>query len=143
MNNKLAIKLFLFLFVATLAGCSGKEDIFEKFPPEILYKRFEYDSSGSGSWKVSPDALEITLESGQTEWTVRARVSAPNELVEVKLMTVSGADQNLLQTYTEFPDNLNVTEIEYELTDIKSQITVRLEATDRKGMLTRKDFTIK
>lgn len=137
----LNIFLIVLLLVAS-AGCSKVENIYEKYSPEILYKRLVQGAGGGSSWEVSPNAMAITLDAGVTEWTVRARVSTPNGLNEIQLFKVNGSE-SLLETYSEFSGNPNVYEVEYKITGITSQTIVRIKAIDKIGNQTVRDFTVK
>lgn len=141
-TNKIINILFISIILITSAGCSKFENMYEKFSPEILYKRLVMGTGGNASWQVSPDALEITLESGVTEWTVMARVSAPNGLKDIQLLK-SGSGEELLQQYTEFTNNPNVYDLAYTVSGITSQTVVRIKAIDNIGNQTVRDFTIK
>lgn len=135
--------LVLFLFIASLGtvGCSKMENMYEKFAPEILFKRLVVINGGQESWEVSPDATTITLGKGISVWTVRARVSAPNGLSNIQLMKVTDKEE-LLEQYSEFTTTPNVSEIEYALEGITSETIIRVKALDTIGNTTVKDFKI-
>ena len=141
-TNKI-INIFFVLFIfSVFIGCNKEEDMFEKFPPEILYKRLEMGTSGE-EWKVSPDAKEIMLKAGETEWTVRARISSPNGLFNIQLSKINSGKEELLQTYSEFTSNPNVYELSFVISDITSETTVRIKALDTIGNQVVKDFKIR
>lgn len=143
MKTDRILKIFLIvLLLVASAGCSKVENMYEKYSPEILYKRLVQGAGGGSSWEVSPDAMAITLDGGVTEWTVRSRVSAPNGLNEIQLFKVNGSE-SLLETYTEFPGNANVYEVEYKIIGITSQTIVRIKAVDKIGNSTTRDFVVK
>lgn len=133
------IKVFLLMFI--FVQCE-KEDMYARFAPEILYMRAAITDKGQTVWEVSPDAMEITLKEGTNEWTVRARISAPNKLSEVCLVLADNPE-TMLETYKDFETNAHVKEIAYPLTGITSTTVVRIRAVDMVGNVTTRDFTIK
>lgn len=141
-TNKVINILFIFFIITVFAGCDKEEDMFAKFPPEILYKRLEMGTSGE-SWQVSPDVKEVTLEAGITEWTVRARVSAPNGLNSIELLKVNSNKEEVQATYAEFTNNPNVYELNFVVSGIVSETVIRIKALDTMGNQTAKDFKIK
>lgn len=141
-TNKIINFLFLLFIFTILTGCDKEENMFAKFPPEILYKRLEMGTSGE-KWQVSPDAQEITLQAGITEWTIRARVSSPNGLSSIQLLKVNANNEDLLETYSEFTSNPNVYELSFVISGITSETTIRIKASDKAGNQTIKDFKIK
>ncbi|WP_106829976.1 hypothetical protein [Parabacteroides pacaensis] len=141
-TNKIIDIFFLFFIFTVFTGCDKEEDMFAKFPPEILYKRLEMGTGGE-SWQVSPDVKEITLESGITEWTVRARVSAPNGLNSIELLKVNSNNEKVLATYAEFTNNPNVYELNFVVSGVVSETVIRIKALDTIGNQTAKDFKIK
>lgn len=141
-TNKIVDILFILFIVTIFSGCDKEEDMFAKFPPEILYKRLEMGTSGE-SWQVSPDVKEITLEAGITEWTVQARVSAPNGLNSIELLKISSDKEEVLATYAEFTNNPNVYELSFAVSGIVSETIIRIKALDTIGNQTAKDFKIK
>lgn len=141
-TNKIIDLLFILFIFTVFAGCDKEENMFAKFPPEILYKRLEIGTSGE-TWQVSPDVKEITLEAGKTEWTVQARVSAPNGLNSIELLKVNSNNEEVLATYSEFINNPNVYELSFVVSGIVSETIIRIKALDTIGNQTAKDFKIK
>ncbi len=113
-----------------------KEDLFDKFVPEVLFY--------PGNAVENPDFVTTTLPAGVTEWTVKARVSAPVKLKEIKLYkTVNGGTEELLESYTDFSLRPTVYNLNYVLKDITAETTVRINATDLDGKPTSRTFLIK
>jgi hypothetical protein len=132
------MKRICLIFSAILLAFSSckKEDLFDKFVPEVLYY--------PGNSVENPDFVTTTLAAGITEWTVKARVSAPVKLKEIKLYkTVNGGTEELLETYTEFNLAPTVYNVNYKLTGITAETTVRINATDLDGKPTSRTFLIK
>lgn len=140
---KIITVLVISILLISSVGCSKVENMYEKFSPEILYKRLVMGTGGSSSWQVSPDAMEITLEPGVSEWTVRARVSAPNGLRSIQLMKVDGEKEQVLETYSEFTESSNAYEVAYTVTGITSQTVIRIRAADNIGNQSVKGFVVK
>lgn len=133
--------LMVFLFVQ----CE-KEDIFDKYSPEILYKRYVQTQSGM-EWQLSPDAVDVTLEAGETEYTVYARVSSPNVLKNITVYEVNNGTAKEVVAYKENDEVLVLNPNEYQLsqkfTNITATKVVRITAVDKKNHSTTRDFTIK
>ncbi|MCK7556302.1 hypothetical protein MKQ70_15270 [Chitinophaga sedimenti] len=129
--------IFLILAAVLLGFSSCKKDnFFDKFPPEVLYYR--------GTAVENPDFVTTTLATGVNTWTVKARVSAPVKLKEIKLYkTVAGGPEELLETYNEFSLTPTVYNVNYALTGITTETTVRILATDLDGKPTSRTFVIK
>lgn len=120
-----------------------KSDFMDKFPPEILYKWQVKSETGDQTWEVSPNAKQIELETGETEWTVRARVSAPGKLKKVVFRKISGSGrEDVLEEYTDFSNNPNVYHLEYSLSAITKTMEVSIEAFDHRGLVTKRNFLI-
>ncbi len=131
--------LLVFLFVQ----CE-KEDLYDKYSPEILYKRYIQTQSGM-QWQVSPDAVEVTLGAGETEFTVYARVSSPNGLTKITVYEVNNGDKKEVITYGSdtFTSSNNEYQLTQKFTNITSTKVVRITAVDEKNHTTSRDFTIK
>ena len=129
------------LFLLT-TKCTKTEDIYARFPPEILYKRYVLASDGSMSWQVSPDAIDVKLGS-ESDFTVYARVSAPNKLKTITVYEVVDGKENTIVTYSDttftYP---TVYELACTFTKIASNKLVRTRAVDMIGNTTIRDFTI-
>lgn len=113
-----------------------KDDLFDKYPPEVLF--YENDRV------ENPDFVTITLAAGVSEWNVKARVSAPKKLKEIKLYkTVNGGSEALLETYTDFSLSPNVYNLSYVVTGVTAETTVKVDAKDLDGKLTSRTFVVK
>lgn len=130
-------KILLICITALLAFSScKKEDFYEKFVPEVLFYQ--------GAAVQNADFVTTTLASGVTNWNVKARVSAPLELKEIKLYkTVSGGSEQLVETYTEFLGSPNVYNLSYVFSGITAETTVRINAIDKDNKPTSRTFVIK
>ncbi len=121
-------------------------DIYDRFPPEILYKHYVQSQTG-WEWKLSPDAKEHTLAAGVTEVLIEARVSAPNGLKTVTVYEVTGNTEQEVVKYEAkdyaFEGNPNVFWFNYKFTGISATKVVRITAVCNKNMKTTRDFTIK
>lgn len=128
------IHFVLILVLAFFSRC-GKDDFNDKFVPEILY----YQNADV----ENANFTEVTLPAGQTQYIIKARVSAPMHLKEIKLFKL-GADNNeaLLQTYTDFQLSPNVYRVNYTLTGISGATTVKILATDMDNKSSTKNFKI-
>lgn len=134
MKNIVTI-LALILVSSFFIQCDKEEDMFERFSPEILYKRLTVTGD---AWEVSPDAKEVILGSEESEWIIRARVSAPNDLALIEL----SANGNVLKTITDFELNNKERHIEYALTGIQKSVIVSIKAKDKRGNETVRAFTV-
>jgi hypothetical protein len=132
------MKRIILIFITALAGFSSckKDDFFNKFVPEVLYY--------GGVAVENADFVTTTLATGVTTWNVKARVSAPMKLKEIRLYkTVSGGSEQLLETYTDFQLSPNVYNMNYVLTGITAETTVRINAVDLDNKPTSRTFLIK
>lgn len=123
------ILLLCSLALAAFSSCK-KDDLFDKFVPEVLF--YENDRVENA------DFVSTTLTGGDSEWTVKARVSAPMKLKEIKLYS----NDALLETYTDFQLAPNVYNLNYELSGISQQTIVRVDAVDADNKRTSRTFTI-
>ncbi len=128
------VKLLIFLSLIAFWGCD-KDTFFDKFVPEIMF----YENNDV----ENADFSEITLGAGITADTIKARISAPMKLKEIKLFKVSGKNEELLQTYNDFRLTPNVYKLKYLLKDITSETVVKVVAWDNDNKLSSKIFTIK
>lgn len=129
------IHLFM-LFVAVVAAGCGKSNFYDKYPPEILY----YQNADV----ENADFNSIILASGVTQFTVKARVSAPYVLKEIKVYkgTKVQPEKELVATYTDFKLNPNVLNISNTISNITGETVVETAATDGNGHVTKKLFVI-
>ncbi len=130
-------KLYILFILAlvTFSSCN-KENFFDKFVPEVLY--YEKDKVENADFK------EKTLTGGASEWTIKARVSAPMKLKEIKLLKVSAnKNEELLESYSDFHLSPNVYMLQYVLEKISTETIIRIVATDVDNKSTTRDFTIK
>ena len=118
-----------------------EEDIFDRFYPEILFMK-PIESGGEGqNWIVDPDFKEINLLNQETDFLLKARVSAPNRLEQIQLINLSAGDA-VLQTITDFESNSNVKQIEFLISNISANTNILVQATDMKGNVTKRVFAI-
>ena len=129
--NVLYKKNFFFfsLLLVILCTSCGKDDFFDRFPPEIMF--YQYDQVETA------DFNQISLEAGQNEYVVKARVSAPNKLAQIKVYR----DNEMVLVITEFNKDTEHW-LSYPVTNISSKVTIRVEAIDRNDHSTVKDFLI-
>jgi len=127
------IGIVLVLALFTLNSCK-KEDIMDKFVPEVLY--FKNDRVENADFK------ETTLAPGISSWTLKARVSAPAKLKEIKLYRDNGGGEALVETYTDFLLSPTVYTINYLVEDISSATVMKIVATDMDGKATARNFNI-
>jgi len=137
-ENLIMRKLQLLLIVALIAfaGC-GKDNFFDKYPPEIMY--FQNADVENANFS------EIMLATGVAQFTVKARVSAPYKLKEIKVYksVASSPNQELLTTVSDFTLAPNVVKTSNTILAITEQTLVNIVATDMNGKVTTKVFTIK
>lgn len=123
--------IVIFILVLTAFSSCKKDDFYDKFVPEVLYYAKD---------KVeNADFVTTTLPVGTTQWTVKARVSAPMKLKEIKLY--KGAD--LLETYTDFQLTPNVYNVLHVVTGITAETTMKIVAVDADNKSTTRTFIIK
>ncbi len=131
MQKKISIWLVVLLFAAM--GCQ-KEDFFDKFPPEIMF--FQNNNVESA------DFNEITLSPAVTEYLLKARVSAPFKLKEIKIFLIAGSNETLLNTYTNFGNTPNEFFVYQNITEVIKNTDVKFIAWDTEGRQTSKTFKI-
>lgn len=132
------MKNILLIFVAALLAFSSckKDTFFDKFVPEVLF--YEKDRVENA------DFVTTTLATGVNTFQVKARVSAPMKLKEIKLYkTVKGGSEELVQTYTDFQLSPNVFDLRYTVTAITAETTMRINAVDADNKPTSRTFLIK
>lgn len=125
-------KVFV-IYILALAAFSSckKDDFYDKFVPEVLY--YERDKVENA------DFVTATLPSGTTQFTVKARVSAPMNLKEIKLYR----GQDLLETVSDFQLTPNVYNLQHVVTAITAETTMKIVAVDAKNKSTTRTFIIK
>lgn len=140
MKNVVAVLLLAFVGLF-FTGC--EDDFMDKFPPEVLYKHLVKNADGKSDWVVSPNAKMVELDAGETSWTVRARVSAPNVLQKIvlKLVAENGSETTIIEI-TDLETTPNEYQLEYPLQDITKDTEVSIEATDKRGLFTKRNFKI-
>ncbi|UYQ91159.1 hypothetical protein MKQ68_13765 [Chitinophaga horti] len=129
------ILLIVTMMLVAFTSCK-KENIYDKFPPEVLF----YANANV----ENADFVTTTLAAGVTDWTVKARVSAPSQLKEIKLYKKVGTgNEELLETFTDFDLMPNVYNVNYVVTGITAETTIRINAIDKDGKPTSRTFLIK
>lgn len=131
------MKNILIFLAALLAFSSCKKDTFyDKFVPEVLFY--------AGNNVENPDFVTTTLAAGVSTYQVKARVSAPMKLKEIKLYkTVKGGSEELVETYNDFQLSPNVFDLRYTVTGITAETTMRINAVDADNKPTSRTFLIK
>ena len=119
---------YLILTLLFFTACD-KDDFFDQFPPEIMF--YQYDQVETA------DFNQITLETAQNEYVVKARVSAPNKLAQIKVYH----NNEMVLVVTEFQRDTEHW-LSYTVTNISSKVTIRVEAIDKNDHSTMKDFLI-
>lgn len=123
--------IVIFILALTAFSSCKKDDFYTKFVPEVLY--YEKDKVENA------DFVTATLPAGTTQWTVKARISAPMKLKEIKLYK----GQDLLETYTDFRLSPNVYNLQRVVTDITAETTMKIVAVDADNKSTTRTFIIK
>jgi hypothetical protein len=130
------IKIFKIILIAvlfTVTACQ-QDDFFDKFPPEIMfYQNAKVENANFN---------EITLPAATTEYTVKARVSAPFKLKEIQIFVVSGATETLLNTINSFGNTPNEFYVNQKVTGISGNTDVKFVAWDMDGRKTSKIFKV-
>ncbi len=121
----------IFILALTAFSSCKKDDFYANFVPEVLF--YEKDKVENA------DFVTTTLAAGITQWTVKARVSAPMKLKEIKLYK----GQDLLETYTDFALSPNVFNVQRVVTDITAETTMKIVAVDADNKSTTRTFIIK
>ena len=129
------LQLLLIVLSIILAGCE-KSNFFDKYPPEIMY----YQNADV----ENADFNSFRLATGVTQFTVKARVSAPYKLKEIKIYkgTKDQPEKELLVTYTDFTLTPNVLKVSNNIVNITAETVVKTVATDMNNHVTVKLFTI-
>lgn len=126
-------KTFLVLVFFAALGCE-KDDFFDKFPPEIMF--FQNTKVENANFN------EITLPPATTEYSVKARVSAPFKLKEIQIFIISGNNETLLNTINSFGNTPNEFYAYQKITGISGNIEVKFVAWDMDNRQTKKNFKI-
>lgn len=129
------LQLLLILLSIILVGCK-KSNFYDKYPPEIMY----YQNADV----ENADFNSITLATGVTQFAVKARVSAPFLLKDIKVYkgTKDQPEKELVTAYTDFTLNPNVFKISNTISNITGETIIETVATDGNGHVTKKLFTI-
>jgi hypothetical protein len=130
------LQLLLILVSIILAGCE-KSNFFDKYPPEIMY----YQNADV----ENADFNSISLASGVSQFVVKARVSAPYLLKEIKVYkgTKDQPEKELVITYADFTLTPNALKISNKILNISGETIVKTVATDMNNRVTSKLFTIR
>lgn len=134
-ENRLDImkkKIFVFVFILSFTMC-GEDNFWERFGPEVLFYQYDYVETA--------DFIDITLESGITEYLLKARVSAPNKLAQIDIYR----DEALIRNITDFSESSKPTEyfLSELVTNIVQTTIIRVTAIDSNGKEYSKEFTIR
>lgn len=128
------MKKILFALVLALAftGCKD-DDFWARFGPEVLFYQYDHVETA--------DFIEITLEAGVTNYLVKARCSAPNELARVEVFR----NGTFVTEITDFSNEAKLTEyfLAEQVTNLTSNTVIRVTATDKNGKQYSKELTIK
>lgn len=128
------MKKIFFAFVLILSFTMCKEvDFWERFGPEVLFYQYDYVETA--------DFIEIKLEDNVTEYTLKARVSAPNKLAQIKIFR----DGMSIHDVTDFSRSTKPTEyfLSELVTNIVQTTIIRVTAIDSNGKEYSKEFTIR
>ena len=129
------LNLLLVLFITLLSSC-GKDDFYDKFVPEILY----YQNADV----ENADFKEITLATGVSQYTVKARVSAPMNLKEISIYKVTAVNtEELLDKYTDFQLSPKVYKVSKPVSGLSGETTIKIVARDQDNKTSTKNFKIK
>ena len=127
--------LFFFLILLAVIPACNKDTFYDKFVPEVLY----YQNSDV----ENADFKSTTLARGVTQYTVKARVSAPMKLKDIKLYKTTGTQaEELLETYTDFQLAPTVSRVNYVVKSVTGQTTIRILATDQDNKTSSRNFVI-
>lgn len=138
--RKIIIFTGLLLVLFPFFKCQ-KEDIYDRFYPEILFMKTVVSGGGGQTWAVDPNFKEVSLSKEESTYLLKVRVSAPNKLAQIQLINES-AGNAILQTITDFESNSNVRQIEFLISNISATTRILVQATDLKGNVTKRIFTI-
>ena len=124
--------IFALILLLIFTGCE-EDDFWARFGPEVLFFQYEIVETA--------DFVEITLGAGVTEYLVKARCSAPNELAKIEVFR----DGNSIKVINDFSNETKPTEyfLNELVTGISSPITIRVTATDKNGKQYSKELAIK
>jgi len=131
------IKIYRILLIAVffaLTGCQKEDDFFDKFPPEIMF--FQNVKVENANFN------EITLPAATTEYSVKARVSAPFKLKEIQIFVIAGTNESLLNTISSFGNTPNEFYVNQKVTGISGNTEVKFVAWDMDGRETSKIFKV-
>jgi len=127
-------KLFLGLGVISLA---------------VLFYSCGDDTTGSAPDITFDDGSEITLGEGINSAAITGTIVAEEKLDEVTVFRVEGSGETQIGTYTSFnagaittTDDLNYI-FRIDVTDITGDISIRIEAVDKKAQTSKKSIDIK
>lgn len=126
-------RILIVLIIFSFSGCQ-KDDFFDKFPPEIMFFQ--------NTQVENADFNEITLPQATTQYLVKARVSSPFKLKEIKIYTINGDTESLLNTIISFGNSPNETFVNQSVSGITGNTEVKFVAWDTEGRQTIKIFKI-
>jgi len=124
-------KILLVLMAAFAFTACGSDDFWERFGPEVLFYQ--------GAEVVTADFIAVTLDPGQTEYQVKARCSAPNDLTRIEVFR-DGASIRVIADFDDATKNqyfLNET-----VTGTVSETEGKATSTDKDGKTFSKTLTI-
>lgn len=124
--------IFALVLIVSFSACK-EDDFWERFGPEVLFYQYDYVETA--------DFIDITLEDNITEYTLKARVSAPNKLAQINV----SRDGALLRNVTDFSQSAKPTEyfLSELVTNIVQKTIIRVTAIDTNGKEYAKEFTIR
>lgn len=127
-------RIFFAIILFAAVACQ-KDNFFDKFPPEIMF--FQNDKVENA------DFNEISLPESTTEYQVKARVSAPFDLKEIRIYIVSEGAENLVKTIDSFGNTPTEYFVYQDISGITGLTEVKFEVWDKDNRRTTKSFTIK
>ena len=124
--------IFAFVLILSFTMCE-EDDFWSRFGPEVLFYQYDYVETA--------DFIDITLENGVNEYTVKARVSAPNKLALIEIYR----DGTFVHDISDFSQSAKPTEyfLSELVTNIVQTTVMRITATDTNGKKYSKEFTIR
>ena len=129
------LQILFALFITLLCSC-GKDDFYDKFVPEILY----YQNADV----ENADFKEITLATGVTQYTVKARISAPMNLKEISISKITaGNTEELMDTYTDFQLSPKVYRLNKQVSGLSGETSIKIVAKDQDNKTTTRHLKIK